>query len=439
MSIIDVETIPVRLGLRNYEGLMLELAAVGDSKPIVDTIDQVEQALLQERCRTNLDLGKKHIQAVLDYCWERLNSGYWKDVSVAWRKLYAHASLLKAACILYSTTSGDWSQLPSRDVWKEALGVCDMGLLMGFPIQDSVLSSLASRLSCLLGSNGAHSTDDGSFGEESCKRCKIDENKSVHALNSEPSILYPIVQLERPSLELFQSVYMSTHMPVVIIGSMDHWPALSHRKWTIAYLKSTCGFRTIPVELGARYTDESWSQTLMTLTNFIDKYVKNDAKDDVTGYVAQHPLFEQIPELRQDICIPDYCCLSSKPEVKLSDNVQENEEDVVINAWFGPCGTVSPLHYDPKHNLLAQVVGSKYIRLYGAEETAHLYPHQGSMLSNTSQVDVEDPDLEQFPEFRKACYTDCILREGQMLYIPPRCWHFVRSLSLSFSVSFWWH
>ena len=31
------------------------------------------------------------------------------------------------------------------------------------------------------------------------------------------------------------------------------------------------------------------------------------------------------------------------------------EEGVKLNAWFGPKGTVSPMHFDPEHNLLAQV------------------------------------------------------------------------------------
>ena len=61
--------------------------------------------------------------------------------------------------------------------------------------------------------------------------------------------------------------------------------------------------------------------------------------------------YVQVPELRADICEPEYCCLSD-------DSIQVDEPDnhgTDINAWFGPGGTVSPLHYDPKHNLLAQV------------------------------------------------------------------------------------
>ncbi|KFM76837.1 Lysine-specific demethylase 8, partial [Stegodyphus mimosarum] len=64
------------------------------------------------------------------------------------------------------------------------------------------------------------------------------------------------------------------------------------------------------------------------------------------------------------------------------------------------------------------VIGEKYIRLYPKEATDFLYPRINSWLSNTSQVDVDNPDLEAFPLFPKAPYLECILREGDLLYIP---------------------
>lgn len=226
-----------------------------------------------------------------------------------------------------------------------------------------------------------------------------------------------------PSVEMFQAMFMDVGHPVIITDAIGYWPALTTRRWTLDYLRSVAGCRTVPVEIGERYTEENWTQKLMTINELIDQYVTN--KNAEKAYLAQHQLFDQIWELKDDISVPVYCCLGE-------------DEEVDINAWFGPAGTISPLHQDPKHNFLCQVMGTKYVRLYSVEHTDCVYPHETRLLHNTSQVDVDKPDLEQFPKFQDIPCLEAVLQSGEMLYIPPQHWHYVKSLSTSFSVSFWW-
>ena len=51
----------------------------------------------------------------------------------------------------------------------------------------------------------------------------------------------------------------------------------------------------------------------------------------------------QVPELLRAVRMPVHCFVG--------DHVEHH-----INAWIGPRGTVSPLHQDPDHNLLTQVL-----------------------------------------------------------------------------------
>ena len=228
------------------------------------------------------------------------------------------------------------------------------------------------------------------------------------------------------SIEFFQKHFMASETPVLIQNCMQFWPAMGACRWSTDYLRRIAGWRLVPVELGSRYTEDSWSQQLMTVNEFVDKYMEKTATEgSVVGYLAQHQLFDQILELRDDIVVPDYCALGET-------------DDVDVNAWFGPKGTISPLHQDVKQNFLCQVVGEKYLRLYSRDLTSEIYPHEGHLLSNTSQVDVENVDSEKFPKFSGLPYLECVLSAGDMLYIPPLYWHYVRSLTDSFSVSFWW-
>ncbi|XP_061414781.1 bifunctional peptidase and arginyl-hydroxylase JMJD5-like isoform X2 [Lethenteron reissneri] len=229
---------------------------------------------------------------------------------------------------------------------------------------------------------------------------KAGEEENLRVCRLSPERAVP--QLMCPSIDTFRRLHLLPAEPVLLQDTVSHWPALT--KWSLGYLVRMAGCRTVPVELGSRYTDAHWTQTLMTLQEFVEKYIINAESQPTVGYLAQHELFDQIPDLRNDIVIPDYCCVSEREG---GDDEEEGSEEVVINAWFGPGGTESPLHHDPQHNILVQ-------------------------------VDVLRPDTCQFPRFTEAPFQEVVLSPGDALFIPRKHWHYVNSLSHSFSVSFWW-
>jgi Cupin-like domain len=65
--------------------------------------------------------------------------------------------------------------------------------------------------------------------------------------------------------------------------------------------------------------------------------------DDAQGvaYLAQHSIFEQVPELAEDV---------AEPELWQGGYA-------VRNLWMGTRGTVTPLHYDNLDNFFCQVAG----------------------------------------------------------------------------------
>lgn len=190
------------------------------------------------------------------------------------------------------------------------------------------------------------------------------------------------------------------------------------------YFTKVAGYRTVPIELGRTYDDDNWGQNLHQFGDFIKDYM-NDLDHSQKAYLAQHDLFDQIPVLMQDFIVPDYCAIG-------------NDEPVIIKSWIGPKNTISTMHTDDKHNFLCQVVGEKLIILASPNETDNLYPYEG-LLSNTSQVDAENLDFKNFPKLKDVKFQRIILKAGEMLYIPKLYWHYVRSLTPSISISFWFN
>ena len=77
-------------------------------------------------------------EAILDYSWEKLNTGPWRDVHRDWRRVYAFGCLLKAVCLC--------EEPRDAGAVAAALRVCDMGLLMGAAILGDILTKVAAVL-----------------------------------------------------------------------------------------------------------------------------------------------------------------------------------------------------------------------------------------------------------------------------------------------------
>lgn len=202
---------------------------------------------------------------------------------------------------------------------------------------------------------------------------------------------------------------------------MDHWPASN--KWSdLNYFIDVAGYRTVPIELGKKYDHDDWSQGMFRFGEFLKEFMTDKNDGSRSGYLAQHDFFDQVPKLRRDIIVPDYCAISSI--------------DPTIKSWIGPKNTISTMHTDDKHNFLCQVMGEKLIILASPDSAENLHLYDG-LLNNTSQVDPENLNLIDFPLSATVKFYKLILRPGEMLYLPKLWFHYVRSLTPSISVSFW--
>ncbi|KAJ1269096.1 hypothetical protein BS78_07G184500 [Paspalum vaginatum] len=327
-------------------------------------------------------------EAAREMAWEQLHSAPRAEVGAAWRDAYALACLHVAA-------------LRAADDRRAALRALDMGLIMGGGLLRAELDDAIATLIAGRGQDQGEAVPAGAGDVERWKEGIAGDRDLADVLKFLPVKSLSCKQIERRScisLEAFIRDYFLCESPVILSGCIDHWPART--KWKdIKYLERIAGDRTIPVEVGKKYECTEWKQELITFSQFLERMWSSDSAN--LTYLAQHQLFDQIKELREDIVVPEYCFAGGGDLQSLS-------------AWFGPHGTVTPLHHDLHHSLFAQVLGRNYFRLYPASLSVDLYPHTQTMLSNTSQVDLDNVNELEYPKMADLEFMDGILEEDDL-------------------------
>lgn len=210
--------------------------------------------------------------------------------------------------------------------------------------------------------------------------------------------------------------------PYIITGIVQEWPATT--KWNINYLKEQYGQLEVTVrdnrkiDYSAKNIQKIIHREKMLLRDYIDNIIEKDNPELYHYYMTElDPSY--FPGLCNDFSTP--IIIRNREHIK--------------NFWLSPKNAYTRLHYDLGHNFLAQIIGEKKIILY-SPNLSNLYPFP---TNGASQVDIENPDYDKFPNFRFAKPIVCHLKAGEILYIPSCWWHQVYSIDdVNISVNFFW-
>ncbi|MGL5082972.1 MAG: cupin-like domain-containing protein [Microcoleaceae cyanobacterium] len=242
----------------------------------------------------------------------------------------------------------------------------------------------------------------------------------LHSLSTQSTTVDRKIGLSRAD---FLDHYYAKNTPVIFTGIMHNWNAL--QLWNPDYFKQNYGEVVVEVQAD-RNSDPEYELNVdnhrkkVKFRDYID-WITQAGENNNYYIVANNGNFDrdEMKGLLQDIEIfPEYL------------DPQETKGRIFF--WFGPAGTITPLHHDPVNLVLAQVLGRKRIQLIPPQQTPYLYNHLGVF----SKVDLDNPDYQKYPLFRHIKPIEVILEPGEVIFIPVGWWHHVKSLDISISVSF---
>ncbi|XP_036966377.1 tRNA wybutosine-synthesizing protein 5 isoform X2 [Acanthopagrus latus] len=220
--------------------------------------------------------------------------------------------------------------------------------------------------------------------------------------------------------EVFLRDIYPQRRPAVLRG-VSLGPCLE--KWTVEYLGQKGGdkelhlfiHRTLPFDEFVKRASEKKHSEFFLCED--ESYYLRSLGEDVRKEPAD--LSKQFPVLAEDFHIPQF---------------------FTANQFFSSvfrissCGLQLWTHYDVMDNLLAQVTGTKRVVLFSPQDALHLY-----LSGDKSEVvDIDSPDLEQFPDFVKAKRYECVLEPGDLLFIPALWFHNTVALQFGVGVNVFW-
>ncbi|MDQ8044614.1 MAG: cupin-like domain-containing protein [Solirubrobacteraceae bacterium] len=247
----------------------------------------------------------------------------------------------------------------------------------------------------------------------------LDNERRLNRMSSQYG---EVPRVHKPSRQEFLDNFYSQNRPVVITGALDDWDAI--KKWNGDYLKEKCGDKVVEVQAN-RNSDANYEMNAvkhkkeMKFAEIVDIIESGVETND--WYITANNSGKNkaaLIDLWDDITFPEY--------------LDPNHVNGNGFFWYGPAGTVTPIHHDLTNNFMAQVRGSKRVKIIAPSDSPFVYNDRHCF----SPVDLENIDLEKFPDMAKVNVFDVDIHPGDLFFLPVGWWHHVRGLELSITMTF---
>ncbi|MFC3561440.1 cupin-like domain-containing protein [Pedobacter jamesrossensis] len=224
------------------------------------------------------------------------------------------------------------------------------------------------------------------------------------------------------SYQEFVDEHLKKRIPVVFKNATLAWE--SNTIFTPDFFSKNFGNQTT-TSGGINYT-----------MNEILEITKNSTPENPAPYPILFEIPKQLPDLLKylDPIHINY----SRPNWFASKNFPYGKYGKNIQLFIGGKGNQYSLHKDFFHTnaWITQLYGQKKFVVFPHGQDDYLYAGEKGFDSFLSPINILNPDLEKYPDYKKATPLEIILEPGETIFIPNGVWHTTVGMGHNISLIF---
>lgn len=235
----------------------------------------------------------------------------------------------------------------------------------------------------------------------------------------------PITALENADPAAFRRDHAEASRPAVIRDGFRYWPRAAD--WSIGKLIERFADRTLP----AYETDGE-----VNLAEQLDRIV-NSTPGAPEPYIRNINVITELPELLRDLSPTIPLAMPNRIGSPLLPGKLFPRDGHLLELFVGGPGSGFPyVHYDDPvmHTWSLLLEGRKEWTLFAPGDGAWLYPKE-DFPCHSRITDVDNVDLERFPDYARATPIKHVQRPGELLFVPAGWWHTAKNLEPSLTIA----